>query len=167
MKEKIAIVGWSVTRASAPYGDEDWDIWVMNRNLLNYPRHTLHFDVHDTYNIPLEYAKYISENKEKSVLTGTDPRFNEATIYPKDLIIEKYGDFFTNSMSWMIAYAIEQNPTDIGIYGVDCMAKEEYSEQRPSIMYMLGIARGKGINLHFPGGCKLFRKEKLYWNNKN
>jgi hypothetical protein len=165
MAKKIAIVGWSATRNLAPYDNEEWDIWVMNQNTMKYPRHTLHFDLHNTLVMTDYYYDYIINNKEKSILTGADTRFSEATVYPKDAIIEKYGDFFTNSMSWMIAYAIEQNPTDIGIWGVDCMAKEEYVDQRPSIMFLLGIAKGKGINLHFPSGCKLFRKNKLYWNN--
>jgi len=148
----------------APYNDKTWEIWALNRRLDLYSRYDLHFELHNTTNCHVNYSEFIKNNGCKTVVTGVDPRFTEAIIYPKEEIIEKYGDFFTNSMSWMIAYAIEVGATDIGLWGIDCLDRVEYVQQRPSIMFMLGIAKGKGINLHFPEKCKLFRKDKIYWN---
>jgi len=69
----------------------------------------------------------------------------------------------TNSVAWMIAYAIELGATDIGLWGINMKGTLEYEEQLPCCMYLLGIARGLGINLHFPEECELFRKTKLYY----
>jgi len=161
--KKIAIVGWSSTRNKAPYYDDSWEIWILNHRVDLFPRFDLHFELHNTTCYWGEYLNFLI-NSDKTVVTGIDNRLNKAIIFPKNEIIEKYGDFFTSSMSWMIAYAIELGATDIGLWGVDCIDKEEYTQQRPSIMYLLGIAKGKGINLHFPDNCRLFRKNKLYWN---
>jgi hypothetical protein len=167
MVRKIAIVGNSPTRTQAPFEDSSWEIWGLNHLISYYPRIDLHFDVHDTSWVGTDnkYYDFIVSNKEKSLLTGTDKRFKECSIYPKDKIIEKYGDYFTCGISWMIAYAIEQNPTDIGVWGVDCNTNTEYVEQLGSILYLLGMVRGTGIQLHLPEECRLFRKKKLYWNN--
>ena len=161
---KICIVGWSSTMREAPYNDKTWEIWILNHRVDLYPCHDLHFELHNTTNYWGDYLEFLKNNGCKTVVTGIDSRFTEAIVYPKEEIIEKYGDFFTNSMSWMIAYAIEIGATDIGLWGIDCLDRDEYVQQRPSIMFMLGIAKGKGIRLHFPERCKLFRKNKLYWN---
>jgi len=57
-------------------------------------------------------------------------------------------------------------PDSIGMYGVD-MAQDhllaaEYSEQRPSCEYFLGIAEGLGIELHIPNGSDLLASSHLY-----
>ena len=163
---KIAICGYSPTLSQAPFYDNEWLIYSMNHHTEFYKRFDLHFDLHDTTKMKSNdlYYNIIKERKEKSILTGIDTRFDKATIYPQKKIMDKYGGFFTCSAAWMIAYAIEQNPTDIGIYGIDCAYESEYIEQRPSITRMIGIAEGKGINLHYPNGCRLFNKKALYWN---
>jgi hypothetical protein len=57
-------------------------------------------------------------------------------------------------------------PEHLGMYGVD-MAQDhllaaEYSEQRPSCEYFLGIAEGLGIELFIPNGSDLLASSHLY-----
>jgi hypothetical protein len=57
-------------------------------------------------------------------------------------------------------------PEHIGMYGVD-MAQDhllaaEYSEQRPSCEYFLGIAEGLGIDVFIPNGSDLLASSHLY-----
>jgi len=163
---KIAICGYSNTRQQIPVNNPSYKIWGMNHRLDSHPsRMDLHFDIHDTkrYNEDHPYYQFIKNNKDKSILNGLDERFTDCKIYPKNAIIEKYGSYFTCSASWMIAYAIEQNPSDIAIFGIDCATVDEYINQRASILYFLGIAVGKGIKLHYPPECKLFNGN-IYYN---
>lgn len=62
--------------------------------------------------------------------------------------------YFTNSISYMIALAIMEGATEIGVYGVDMMMGggegSEYGYQRPSCEFFLGWARAAGITVHIP-----------------
>lgn len=63
--------------------------------------------------------------------------------YPLQEIIEKYNSrFFTNSISYMIAYALYEGFGNISIYGVDMDSQSEYVFERPSVSYWIGFARG-------------------------
>ena len=59
--------------------------------------------------------------------------------------------------------AIEKGYKEIGIYGIDLSTTKEYQEQRPSVLYFIGLAKGLGIEIILPNYCKLFDKERLYW----
>ena len=166
MCKKIAICGYSPTLRYAPFDNSEWLIYGMNHKFSYYKKLDLHFDLHNTTLMKESdpYYNFIKNNENKSVLTGIDNRFDKASIYPKKEIMDKYGEFFTCSASWILAYAIDKNPTDIGLFGIDCAYSEEYFEQRPSVLRMIGIAEGKGIRLHYPEECRLFSKKELYWN---
>lgn len=73
--------------------------------------------------------------------------------YPLNKMHSKY---FTNSIAYVIAYAIHKGATSIDLYGVPLVLKDEYREQRACIEYWLGYARGKGIDVTIFGGSSLF-----------
>jgi hypothetical protein len=80
--------------------------------------------------------------------------------------VRRFGGYFNNTVSWLIAYAISKQPQVLGVYGVD-MAQDaimnaEYSMQRPSCEYFLGLAAGMGITLHLPVGSDLLKATHLY-----
>ncbi|NMD04081.1 MAG: hypothetical protein GYA71_12470, partial [Bacteroidales bacterium] len=60
--------------------------------------------------------------------------------------------YFTNSISYMIAYAIYKGYEKIELYGVDMSARDEYINQRGSVMYWIGFARAKGIEVNLASG---------------
>ena len=65
-------------------------------------------------------------------------------------IEEMHTDYFTNSISYMIAYAIFKGATQIDLYGCTLWGRAEYAQQKPNVEYWIGYARGKGIkvNIH-------------------
>jgi len=81
---------------------------------------------------------------------------------PKDLILNKFGRYFTNSISWELALAIHEGFEEIYVFGVDMAQDEEYKEQRPSCEYFIGMARGAGIKVHLPDECDLLKSTWLY-----
>ena len=69
--------------------------------------------------------------------------------FPLSEIIEMFGSsFFTNTVSYMIAYAIYLDVKTIEVYGVDLDAESEYEHQKPSVCYWLAYARGKGVKVN-------------------
>lgn len=74
--------------------------------------------------------------------------------------------YFTNSVAWMTAWAIirlqEIDGTDLGLFGIDMSAGTEYSAQRPSCEYWLGIAEGAGLNVTIPQRSDLLKCLYLY-----
>jgi len=83
-------------------------------------------------------------------------------IYPKEEIVRRFGNYFTNTISWMIALAIHKGYKTIGIFGVDMAVSSEYHHQRPSCEYFIGLARGMGINVILPDEADLLKARFLY-----
>ncbi len=101
----------------------------------------------------------------------------KSVAYPlREVIDFVKSDYFTNTISYQIALAImeiEQGNYEprIGVWGVDMavqsdlMGNAEYSHQRPSCEYFLGLAIGRGINVILPPECDLLKTRFLYgWN---
>jgi len=72
----------------------------------------------------------------------------DQSSYPLKPIISKFNSrFFTNSISYMIAYALLNDFKKISIYGVDMDSESEYAFQRPSVTYWIGYARGLSVEV--------------------
>jgi hypothetical protein len=110
---KIAIVGTAPTSVNdAPYGDATWEIWSLGSNQSVIKRFTRWFELHTFHALSMagalqpqrvEFFKRIG----KSLTIGhPNPELPDAVMYPKDEIVAMFGNYFTSSISWMIALAI-------------------------------------------------------------
>ncbi len=82
----------------------------------------------------------------------------QSRIYPLNRIIKKFGsDYFTDTMCYMLAYAIDKNYTEINLYGVDMADRIEYIWEKGGLEYWIGYARGKGIKVNISKGSLLCR----------
>ena len=85
--------------------------------------------------------------------TTEDSRVITADDYPLYKIIDKFNSrYFTNTVSYMIAYAIYEGVDSIDIYGVDMSGAGEYVNQRGSLMYWIGRAESMGIKVTMANG---------------
>ncbi len=84
-----------------------------------------------------------------------------SVAYPYDKIVEKYGHegkpYLTSTFAYMLAMAIEEKPDRIEIYGIDLVAEEEYRYQRAGTEYLIGFAKGLGIEIYLPDLCPLLK----------
>ena len=96
-----------------------------------------------------------------SAITGD---WSGVVPYPRDLILEKFGRrmWFSSSIAWCIALAIEEGATDIGLWGIDLESGEEYISQFVGCAHFIDLARLAGINIHLPKGCGLLRDPAPY-----
>jgi hypothetical protein len=84
-------------------------------------------------------------------------------VINRDSLFEKYGKtWFSSSISYAVAMAIEERATDLGIYGIDLESGEEYTAQYPGCRHFIDVARLLGINVHLPLGSGLMREPMPY-----
>ena len=63
-----------------------------------------------------------------------------------------------NSICYMVAQALlEERHKEILVLGASCKAKEEYLKERPSLAWLMGYAKGRGITVFWEGGLELTR----------
>ncbi len=172
---KVAILGYTPTRKDAPYDDPAWEIWGLN-DLYKFQgegdveRWTRWFEMHDDrLGNRVGRAKFDERVKEFAkwenipiYMQNKHPGVSGSVAYPLEEVVKQYGDYFTNTISYMIALAIYEGAKEIGVYGVDMSTSEEYQKQRPSCEYYLGIAVGKGIKVTIHPAADLLKTRYLY-----
>jgi hypothetical protein len=161
LKSKVAIVGFapsSMTDVKPYFNDPNFEIWGINQLYIAFPKMsqfaTRWFQIHHR----TEYDTALRDHKHHAWLAGNAgatpqamPHQGQFPIYmqdpvpedipmaipfPKDEIVDYFGKYFTNSISWEIALAIYETAqarkkgwvgfTDIFIFGVDMATNEEY-----------------------------------------
>lgn len=166
---RIAICGFAPPSYKlAPYNDPEWEIWGLNHLYTEIPRWDRWFEIHDQFEIdhwewmkaqPADKPIYM--NKPLAEIPG-------CVVYPLQKVLDRFGNYFTNTVSYMIALAILEieakgdSENIIGLYGVDMATSSEYGFQRPSCEYMIGVARGLGIKVIIPAECDLMKASHLY-----
>ncbi len=172
-KRKIAIIGWAGTsRDLAPWADPTWEKWGLNTMAQHLPYaqnmqrlYQLHTnaDVRKDQTEEPAYWEWMTKNQSIPIyMHFPQPEIPMAVQYPTEEITKKYRNYFTNTVSWMIAHAIEEDVETIGVWGVDMANATEYAAQRPSCEYFLGIAEGKGIEVVLPVESDLLRTTGQY-----
>lgn len=167
-KDKVAIVGYAPSsRNLAPYQDQDFEIWGVNELYKIAPRLDLLFELHQRQFLnskernPL-HLKYLQESKIPIYMIKHFDDIPMSIEYPLDVILDLFGDYFTNSISFMIALAVLMGYKEIHIYGIDMATLEEYGSQKPSVEYFIGVARGRGIKVIIPAQSDLLKTQFMY-----
>lgn len=170
---KVAIVGTAPSsRDLAPFNDASWEIWGCSNVYKHIPRWGRWFELHDlesrknTDEYPGHYD-WLKKQTTPVYMQEVHDEIPGSVAYPKQQILDEFGGYFTNSVSYMIALAIQEGAVEIGIYGVDMAVQDadghsEYAHQRPSCEYFVGIAVGRGIKVDIPPESDLLKAAKLY-----
>lgn len=193
---RIAIIGSAPSSIRlAPYDDPSWAIWGCSPGaygVVPFGRTDAYFEIHrwepPTPGNPLdarnkgwfspEYVQFLERHKGPVYLAGPShlvenpvPSVANGWRFPFEDYIAKYGSFFfTSSMAWMMAHAIELlapraaagEKVSIGLWGVDMAAISEYNQQRPGCQHFMGLARKLGIEVVLPPESDLMLPPRLY-----
>lgn len=147
---KIAIVGTGQGYEKAPYGT-DWKVWGMTGLYKVGDRFDRVYEIHgyDEFmadDFPKEKFEFIKKNV--NVINGELAHmFPNARVIDFKALIDKYGEYFCSTISWMFAEAIEAGATEIALHGVSMSSDSEYAHQKPSLCYLIGYARALGIKV--------------------
>ena len=168
MTKKIVLLGTAQSSVHlAPYHDRSWDIWACSVGTVMQPRISRRFELH-RWN-PADprfdpgYVDYLRRYDGEVVMAKQYDDIPNCVPIDWRYLIEKYTPyFFTSSVAWMFAMAIDAGATSIGLWGVDMAASEEYGYQRAGCQYFALVARSLGIEVGVPPESDLLRPPPLY-----
>lgn len=172
---KIALIGSAPSSLGlAPWGDPSYEVWGCSPGVAPHAKRIdAWFEIH-----------YFDERQPQAHGWGEDvagylgwlhnltvpvyvmfplPDVPMQRPYPREEMLQKFGHyFFTSSIAWMLAMAIERNPEEIGLWGVDMSAFEEYGYQRAGCHHFIELARSRGIKVTVPPESDLLQPPPLY-----
>ncbi len=132
--KNVVIIGMADDRGKAPLEVENGEVWGCNRIILER-------DVDRVFWMDDNITK---EAKER--LTSSNTPLMSMANYPLDEITDKFGvDYFANSISYMIAYALHIEVEHIAMYGVAQGTTTELEKQKGSVEFWLGVALGMRV----------------------
>lgn len=145
-KTKVAILGKLPTKFKAPFDNEDYDIWAFN----------WHPDERQLKRIDLWADIHSRGINPKATLTRDNFPFDE---------VENMlgGNYFNNTASYLIAYAILKGYKTIKLYGMRFQSAEEQRKcEYHNVRELIFFAKGKGIDIKAPFDPNLFDEYKHY-----
>lgn len=151
---KVAIVGLAQSsRHLVPWNAPDWALWGLAWDADRY-KFSRTFEMHDMADLALFYGdrlpKYLEKIAHCNRLYMPEASLANAVAYPFDAVAADVGDYWCSSIAYMLALAIHEKAEEIGVYGVNMQAGDEYGYQKPNCEYLIGLARGRGIKVHIP-----------------
>ena len=173
-KRKVALLGTVPHKLLAPFDNQEFEIWAIAHACLGDPLKRVDriFEIHKWD----EVIKWKSDQAWTTLHKDAIVYLNEkrkdvpqSVQFPFERMAEKFQIFddreealMTNSISWMIALAIDEGFEEIHVYGVNMSHHTEYGTQKPSCEYFLGLAKGMGIKIYVPTESDLCKSYFLY-----
>ena len=178
--KQIAIVGLSPsTHDDAPYNDPEWEVWGLPWDEGKYPHFNRLFEMHPLELLrkpeahrPPGYEDRLRNLDSTLYMQEEYEDIPNASRYPIENVTNFIGDdYFNSSISYLLGLAILEclmkyyqtswsTTGKIGIWGVDMADLEpqpgdlsyvsEFAYQRPNMEYLIGYARGRGIEVYIP-----------------
>lgn len=96
------------------------------------------------------------------VLSHEECPFTNSVIIDLPSLRVKYRDFFSTTLSYELALALEEGFTEIELLGVDMTLSSEYRDQRPSVTYFIGLAEGRGVTVTLPDNSPIVHNDYAY-----
>jgi hypothetical protein len=170
-KKKLLILGTSPTLKLAPVNDPSFEVWGLNDMFTVLPRADRWFEMHPRQvqensivrNSKQNYLEWFKNTKIPVYMQEKFEDIPSSIKYPLDEMIRKFGvELFGSTVDYEMALALSEGYKEIYIYGVDMAVNEEYSQQRPSLYFWIGIAMGMGVKVFMPDGCDLLKSYFKY-----
>ena len=190
--KKIAILGTTPSRGMAPFDDTSWEIWTIGPGGRDAPnqRWDRLYEIHGAgrnHTWPADFAEYLQflskieppkqvvtirpiqemladwSHTTGQALTQITGDWKANVVLDKDGLATKYKRMWlSSSFSWAIAQALEEGVSELGIYGVDLEAGEEYVSQFSGARHFIDLAEILGVKIHMPPFCGLLRDPAPY-----
>lgn len=188
---KIAILGSAPSSLTlAPFSDPSTKIWACSPGTYGVlPRCDAFFELHrwepgvigkphtqKSWFSP-EYVAWMGQQCRVWMYEPV-PQIPNSMALPVEELEAKYGSyFFTSSIAWMLACAIEDVLEEraelaargmdmvqdvIGLFGVDMAANEEWGYQRAGCQHFIELASIMGIHVYVPPESDLLRPSPRY-----
>ena len=169
-RKSVAMVGFSKRHClQAPFEDKNIEIWALNRlhqqdwatridrlfqlHPIKYMRDCVGLSAGDR-----EHFEWLKEKHDFPLYCQEAyEEFPSSIRYPIEKMRDKFGDFYTSTLAYMMALAIDEGYDHFELYGFDMSAETEYKHQRDSAEYFIGMAEGMGLKVYIPMNCQLLK----------
>lgn len=189
--KKVAILGTTPSRLEAPIGDPDWEIWTIGPGGKDAHRWDRLYETHtvwpEDFTGYLNDLSLVKPPQQVRTLTpmvtrvrdwalrqhGKDEAWLASNVkgaWAANQVIDREDLFrryqrrlwFSTSIAYAVAEAIDEGFTHIGCWGIDLESDEEHIAQFIGVAHLLDIAKMRGIITVFPAGCGLERDLNPY-----
>lgn len=169
MKKEVVLLGYAYSKKEIDWGTKA-KIWIMNDMYKTAKRFDRLFDIHSRENLEQRNViKDFSKIKTQILMQNKHADIPFSARYPLREIIDHFyfqamGDriFLTCTVSYMIALAIYEKYDKITLLGIDEAIDSEYKDEMPSVLYWLGVAYGKGIQIEISHHSPLLKGYYIY-----
>jgi hypothetical protein len=175
-KDTVYILGTSGSLENTPWDKEDCDYWgcwpVATQPCAFGHRLDVVFELHEekTWQTYKDVIKAFQKKNPNTILyTQREYKeLNGCTKFPLEELQESIGDdllkrYFTNSIAYMIAFAVFKGYKVINLFGIAlAVDEEEYSMQRSCAEAWIGYAIGKGCKINIMQPSALMNLNYLY-----
>lgn len=102
----------------------------------HYVRPKTHYDWIKNQSIPVYlHPDYLTQHPDAHTWVNARP-------FPREQIVEHFGQYFTSTPQWMMAHALMRGFRDFAVYGIHLATEQEYREQRPGFEFLIGRVLG-------------------------
>ncbi len=170
-QRKIGLLGAGIkSLACTPWLDPSWTFWVHASSVLSIPhlRADRIFDLHPRHVFTMErkngfknYYEFLRQCPTVIYMQNRYEDIPQSVRYPLEMVRQQWPNVpLGSTTAYMIALALLEGVTHIGMWGLDYQAKSEYEEQRPNVELWCGIAMGMGVQLVIPSVSPLCHEPK-------
>ena len=148
----VIILGKAVTGKECPF-DAD-EVWGVN-NVADQPEFAGK-KIHKLFAFDLLDKDYTDLMKKNAPICSWQD-YGDVKFPLEEVRARFKTDYFTNTVSYMVAYAIFIGVKKIGIYGVDVAFGAPYAQENRGVEYWIGRAVEAGIEVVAPVQSQLMR----------
>ena len=159
------MIGMTASHVFAPWDDPGWTIAAHPCTFSICQRKPdWWFDLHPPATFRgqkrwhRDYVKWLQSLRQPIFMQEDYPDILMAIRYPRERIMSEYRAYFTNHVAWMIALAMTEGVTHIGVFGCEYAAEQERGVQRGSLEFWLGMFEGRGGHVILPPGSAVLNK---------
>ena len=174
-RPRVAIIGLhDATRDKAPWDDPSWEVWAANeyagpqfRGFIKHYERWLQIHTEDIFRRAnnwndsghLKWLQEFPADKPLYMQKHYDD-IPASVRFPLDEIKERFGldsrtTFFGCTAAHSLALALYLGAKTVGMWGVEANSQTEYGNERDSLSFWLGVAKGMGVEIVLPEECTL------------
>lgn len=165
---KVALLGGvKATLQYAPFDDPSWEVWSHTSVPPKLARRVdRFFDVHPRHCFEermkcgrADYYGWLTSQTTPVYMQAKEKDVPASVRYPLERVQTEWPNLpFGSQTAYMIALALMEGVTHLGLFGIHYAFKTEYEEQRANCELWVGIAIGRGVQVVIPPGCPVARE---------
>jgi hypothetical protein len=174
-RPKVAIIGLhDATRDKAPWDDPSWEVWAANeyagpqfKGFIKHYERWLQIHTEDIFRRTgnwndRDHLKWLQEFPTDKPLY-MQKHYNDipaSVRFPLEEIKQRFGldartTFFGCTAAHSLSLALYLGAKTVGMWGVEANSQTEYGNERDSLSFWLGVAKGMGVEIVLPAECTL------------